>query len=259
MAKRFQIKEENYEKERGPPVLLEAFNKVSDIAKKAVCKIIISNNESNGSGFLAWFSMSNSIKKVMCGIFTNKHVIKNPQDVHKENIIFLFEGNDELEAIHLTKEMIGFTWSSEDRLNKDEELDVSFIEISIEQVLKWQSKGARFLEIDKFQVGERIIVVQHPEGKKMAIDNGQINGVEGNVFMHSAGTYGGSSGSPILNLQGSVAGLHRGHKVLSEKPPRTINIGVNLKMIVSKLIEVYAKQGEENVIKGNLTHDFLNI
>ncbi len=86
------IKYEICNTQRGPPLVRKTLSKLTKTAKKSVCKIIIANGESKGSGFLAWFSLPSSNNKVMCGIFTSKHVIKNPLDVDKKNIIFSFEG-----------------------------------------------------------------------------------------------------------------------------------------------------------------------
>jgi len=231
MAKKPQTQGENYQIERGPPVHMEILNKVNDFARRSVCKIL-SNDGSTGSGFLAWLPVASAQKQVMCGIFTNNHVLPRPEICAQENIIFRFEGLEDIDAINLKPEFMGFTWT-----NKD--IDASFIEISIEKALNWIGKGASFLNVEPFRKDEQIIVAQHPKGGKMSVDYGKIFKEETDSFLHSAATDVGSSGSPILSLNGSVVGIHKGFDKSTENKS---NIGVNLNRAVNFIAAEYGNR-----------------
>lgn len=58
--------------------------------------------------------------------------------------------------------------------------------------------------------GERVNIVQHPFGqpKQISIQNNLVEYVGGDVIQYVTSTNPGSSGSPVLNDQWQVVGLH---------------------------------------------------
>lgn len=91
------------------------------------------------------------------------------------------------------------------------------------------------------QSGQDLIIIQHPSGYPKLVSVQDCNVVEpvadgraeGSDFSHLCDTYGGSSGSPILNAEGRVVGLH--HFGFAEGPYWNSNRAVR----ISKIREIY--------------------
>ena len=217
---------------------MENFDFITEIARKAVCKVTISKDSSKGYGFLAWFPLNISGKAIMSGIFSTNQNIRDPQDVQSDNIFFR---PDNLNGT--ATKTVGYTWTNA-------EIDASFIEISPDKALTWQSKGARFLNIAEVHEGERILLVGYSKEGKFSVNIGQIKQIEGSLLKYIVGSNNGliSSGAPILNLQGNVVGIHRAfnENETNEKGFNKESIGVNLKIALKSLLEGYNKKFAED-------------
>lgn len=99
---------------------------------------------------------------------------------------------------------------------------------------------------DKHAVGEFVTVIQHPGGdfKQVALRENRIigRGRDGTTLHYGADTLGGSSGSPVLNDQGTLVALHhaggpRNERVLDDggAVPADSNEGIRVSAIATRL------------------------
>ena len=91
----------------------------------------------------------------------------------------------------------------------------------------------------KAVVGERVSVIQHPNGdpQKVVVHDNQVSDVNpDDDFLHyQADTMGGSSGSPVLNINWDLAALH--HAAVGND-----NEGIRISSIVARLREIFANE-----------------
>ena len=162
---------------------------ITDIYEKynpAVVQIISSSKDSNkikyGSGFIV---KPNGV------IVTNLHVIKNSTSIKIKLIS---------EAWFGVTGIIGI----------DEEMDIA--------ILKVQGKGLSTVKLgdsEKIKVGERVIAIGSPLGLENTVSEGIISSIRFDPDSPQAGKFiqttvpisPGSSGGPLLNLEGEVIGI----------------------------------------------------
>ena len=82
----------------------------------------------------------------------------------------------------------------------------------------------------KAVVGERVSVIQHPNGfpQKVVLHDNKVSDVDGHFLLYQADTMGGSSGSPVFNINWDLAALH--HATVGHA-----NEGVRISAIVTHL------------------------
>ncbi|MFB3112677.1 MAG: serine protease, partial [Gemmatimonadales bacterium] len=103
----------------------------------------------------------------------------------------------------------------------------------------------------KAVVGERVSIIQHPNGEpqKITVHDNKVVDVDGAFLHYETDTMGGSSGSPVLNIGWDLAALH--HAAVGKK-----NEGVRISSIVTKLGEIFsdesAGEGPERAIVAEL-------
>lgn len=204
-----EIQDEHYQNRAVPLEII-------DEARKSVCKIIIKQEFATGT----FLDLSNIIDK-KC-LITNCHVISEELVKSKSTI-----------TIEYGKE--------KEKMKKDIELDneklyikifpsfdITIIEIIDEDLLK----EVKFLNIDKNYlkgyeryINKNIFIMEYPLGGDLNIDIGSISTVksEENYFRYKLDTQPGSSGSPILLLDNSLVGIHKG--AINEKEKAGIFIG----------------------------------
>ena len=163
------------------------------MASKSVCKVLLPH--SAGTGFLLKGGY----------LLTNNHVISSNADVKNAKAIFNFyvDANGYPQPICEYKFDPTFY-----KTNK--ELDYSLVKIidnGSVPIAKWGH-----LDLDDFsqpQIGEKVNIIQHPEGKtmKMAMPD-KIISVWKQFLFYVADTKGGSSGSPVFNQDWKVIALH---------------------------------------------------
>lgn len=204
-----EIQDEHYQNRAVPLEII-------DEARKSVCKIITKQNKATGT----FLDLTNIIDK-KC-LITNCHVISEELVKSKSTI-----------TIEYGKE--------KEKMKKDIELDneklyikifpsfdITIIEIIDEDLLK----KVKFLNIDKNYlkgyeryINKNIFIMEYPLGGDLNIDIGSISTVksEENYFRYKLDTQPGSSGSPILLLDNSLVGIHKG--AINEKEKAGIFIG----------------------------------
>ena len=185
----------------------ECSQKIIEQMKKNMCKIKV--GEQQGTGFFCKipFPDKNNLLPVL---ITNNHLINEPLLYKKdENISINIKEETEIEKINLNDRM-KYT---------NEEYDITIIEIKDQDNIK------NYLELDdniindilsnknsnKEYIDETIYIIQYPEGK-LSVSYGVLDNIFQDKkynFNHKCSTKGGSSGSPILNLNNKVIGLHK--------------------------------------------------
>lgn len=57
--------------------------------------------------------------------------------------------------------------------------------------------------------GDKVVIVQHPHGAPKTVASGTVRAVRGTHLVYDCETLPGSSGSPVLNENWALVGLHR--------------------------------------------------
>ena len=185
----------------------ESIKKTIKQMEKNICKIKI--GEKQGTGFFCKipFPDNNNWLPVL---ITNNHIINNEMLNKEDTKIKLF-----MEEIGDVKEI-----KLNDRLKiSNEEYDITIIELKKEDEINY------YLELDDAiindilnnknknnnYIDETIYIIQYPEGK-LSVSYGILDKIYEDKkynFNHKSSTKGGSSGSPILNLNNKVIGIHK--------------------------------------------------
>lgn len=204
---------------------------------KAVCKVVVhaayTTSTSTATAFLAKFSSNKG--DLVCGLFTNNHVLGNPELADNCVIDMVFDGipvGDSRNSTSLCKRLhtnglFRFTCSV---------LDATFIRFD-------QATIAHFQECSYLTIGHQnaliekqpLIVFQHPKGMDVHFAQGSFIQYYGTDFFHSVSTDYGSSGSPIALCDGTVVGIHKAR-------PRTNanhNIAVTMTAVIQALLPFY--------------------
>ena len=175
--------------------------------ESSMCKIKVKNEKGNnviGTGFFCEINDKDiPFKKVL---FTNNHILN---EKNKENNIELsneieFEYLNKIKKIKMIKNRRKYT-------NKN--IDYTCIEILDEDEIK------QFFKIDESYLNninilkdKEIFILQYPNGEELKYSSGKILNIENNEIHHSAATYYGSSGSPLIKRYNNklILGIHCG-------------------------------------------------
>ena len=114
-------------------------------------------------------------------------------------------------SVTLNKDNVKFVWNA--RL-----LDATVIEISPELAARFKSYGAHFLQVGEATPNVDVVILQFPSGN-FSIADGDIEAVNGDKVFYQIGTEGGSSGSPLLDLDCVALAMHNaGSGAASSQP-----------------------------------------
>lgn len=134
---------------------------------------------------------------------TNHHVLSDAGQLSgtkaKFNYQETFDGKDEPTQVYEAK--------AKGLFYANQELDCAVFEIEGEPGKQW---GYLPLEPRNVEPDQRINIIQHPFGqpKQISIQNNLVEYVGGNVIQYVTSTNPGSSGSPVLDDEWQVVGLH---------------------------------------------------
>lgn len=168
-------------------------------ASRSVCKVMVSNGNL-GTGFILRGGY----------LLTNNHVIEDQEQAANSKIVFNFQvdvdGNPQPTKEYPLDASFFFT-------SPFDQLDYSLVKVNDDDG-KLGTWG--HLELEKFSEpnqGERVNIIQHPEGKsmKIALPDKIISKWKQYLF-YLADTKGGSSGSPVFNQDWKVIALHHAGK-----------------------------------------------
>ena len=207
--------------------------KIMEQMEDCICKIIGKNK---GTGFFCKIPFPDD-DTLLPVLITNNHIIdQNILDFSNE-IPLIFKDGEREEKILNLKDRMKYTnpkydttiieLKNRDNISKYLELD----EIILNDILFKKNKIQKYRE-------ETIYIIQYPEGK-LSSSYGIIEGIFENEmynFIHKCSTRNGSSGSPILNLNNKIIGIHK------EKGGGNYNFGTFLNYPIKAFIEAYSPE-----------------
>jgi hypothetical protein len=215
--------------------------KIIEQMERNICKINIGKNQ--GTGFFCKIPFPNQYKLLPVFI-TNNHVI-NKDILNKENmkIELDIKGEDNIKEIILNNRM-KYT---------NKEYDITIIEIKEEDNIN------NYLELDdiiindiinnknynKKYINETIYIIQYPENK-LSVSYGILDNIYEDKkynFRHKCNTKGGSSGSPILNINNNkIIGIHK-------EGTKQYNKGTFLNYPIKEFIQLNTNNNNEILLK----------
>ena len=229
-----KIKKNEIILEDGEIVNLKKLKKITNSGiEKCICKIIFEDELKCGTGFFC-----NIKEKKLKVLITNNHVI-NKEYLEKGKRIKI-ELEEEEREINLELNRMKKT---------DKDLDYTIIEIIKEDNINNYLEVEENININDY-IDKQIFIVQHPGGDELNYSHGKINSKQDEFILYSAGSKGGSSGSPIIlfnNLK--VIGLHK--ECIYDKDKNKINIGIPFNLIINTInsIKCIYKINKEDINK----------
>jgi len=172
-------------------------------ASNAVGRITINSDE--GGGFGTGFLIGENL------VMTNNHVIASKNDAKRSYIEFNYQEDEneiptnstafslDPDKLFITSRNLDFTIvyaNSTSYDGRNNLSDFDYLEL-IE-------------DIGKLQVGERVSIIQHPNGerKQVALRNNEVVDIFDQFVHYQTDTQPGSSGSPVFNEDWEVVALH---------------------------------------------------
>ena len=199
----------------------------------SLCKIILIKTETEreirGTGF---FMKIEGNKDFYC-LITTYHIITEELITLNKSIEIITEGG--------YNQIINFDNKDRRIIKFCKDLDITVIEILDKDIIK---NKVNYLSCDindndeyNKYLGKDFFILQYPKGKYLEFSNGRIiNKINEYKFEHSASTYKGSSGSPIILFKNKkVIGVHI--EYLKENN-NIHNIGAFIGIIYKELINL---------------------
>ena len=222
-------------------ISLDCTLKIIEQMRKNICKIKIGNEQ--GTGFFCKIPFPN--KENMLPVFiTNNHII-NKKILFKDNQIITIKIKEDQDykninlnnRIKYANEEYDITIiqiKEKDDINNYMELD----DVIINDIIENKNENADYQD-------ETLYVIQYPEGK-LSVSYGLLNNIYEDKkynFIHSCSTKRGSSGSPILNINNKIIGIHK------EGTDKKFNIGTFLNYPIKDFINNQKNNIEKSIIK----------
>ena len=213
--------------------------KIINQMENCICKFSIGNNQ--GTGFFCQIPFSNYKNKLSVFI-TNNHLIdEEALNTNDQKINLNIRGENNLKILNLNGRL----------KHTYEEYDTTIIEI------KEKDQINNYLELDEFIINDiqnginrnfdyqqkTIYTIQYPDGE-LSVSYGVLSKIPENnpfTFHHLCSTKYGSSGSPILNINNQVIGIHRASS------QNNYNLGTFLNYPIKEFIKLYDKYKDSNI------------
>jgi hypothetical protein len=199
------------------PSITFEYNKKSNLYSCSIVRISTKYNEVAGSGFLAYYQENGSSEEGLYAVCTAFHVLNTNDIENISKFVISFQGNIKLGSVNISKNFVKFIWS-------DSQIDAIAIVLNTYVAAHWMRLGARFLEISIPFVGMSVGIPEisyYSDFQIRGIKTGTIVGLaETSILYHNCITSSGSSGSPLINLEGCAVGLHigiGGRGIMNEK------------------------------------------
>jgi len=192
---------------------------------KPIC--LIENDEGSGSGFFIEIPIPLK-KKPIRGLMTNNHVLN--ENYLKEGKSFNISiSNGSKHTIEINGNDFIFT---------SELIDITFIELNEENIKKI---NPHFLKpnnengnIKDANTSDSILIIQYPQ-KKLSFARGNIRKRRSFDYYHEVSTNEGSSGSPLLNKNNYVVGIHKS-SIITDQYDIDSKDNVNVAVKISEVI-----------------------
>ena len=210
-----------------------------DEVMNSVCKVSCKRGETTlkeGTGFLGLIKRGHY---EATGLFTNNHVF---------NIDDITENDFEIKCnFHRQKKEWYLAVGERNALFTCPVLDVTFISLTTEQLEEVLGRGCQVLSLiencsQAATDGMDIIVMQYPGGTKQYLSQGKVHRVWGCDFYHTASTEGGSSGAPLVNVDGDVIAIHKGGKETQD-----LNVAVQVQYVIEAVLKDFCDRGPTHI------------
>ena len=200
-----------------------------------MCKITDDHGKLKGTAFLAKFPMADS-GVISGGILTNNHVLskKDLADgktfrIQSDTVLVSDSTNPSGSPLVLTVPATGkfrFTCPL---------LDVTFVRLNDDVIRHLLSSGCQFLDISEREgASEQVFVLQYRQDiQGLRLAYGFCLQYYGTDLFHSANSFLGSSGSPVVLSSGKVIGIHK-----SAGPANNYKIAVAIKPVIKAIHEL---------------------
>ncbi|ORY32047.1 ankyrin [Neocallimastix californiae] len=189
--------------------------------ERSICLIKVEKDYGTGSFIKIPIPSS---KNPMRGIITNNHVI-NENKLKSGESFEIYKSSEYNKPIQIKINDKNFVFTSE-------LIDVTFIELSDETINEF---NPFFLNINNMDVrkDESIEILQFPK-KELSTAHGNIEKIHSFNLYHNISTYFGSSGSPLLNRNYEVVGVHK-----SSIKDKNVNVAVKYSEIEFAIRTLY--------------------
>lgn len=203
---------------------------------KSVCKIIV---DFKGTGFLCMIPYPN-IFNLLPVLISCNHVLTNDVVVPGNKLKLLFEGEEKIIEIDEERKVYK---------SPKKEFDVTIIELRKTDGFDFRN----FLEVDEsiynndnlndFYKNKTVYVIHYPKFQEIKYSVDIIKSIDDSDINHFCTTFGGSSGSPILNLNNfKVIWIHKGNL------DKSFNMGTVIKYPIEGFIKLYPPKIKKNEI-----------
>lgn len=171
------------------------------IGNYSICNIEC--NKTFGTGFFVKLSIP-SKNEPMYGLITNNHVL-NSRYLHS-NFTFKICMENIYKKISIGIDNSKFIFTSD-------LLDVTFIQFTDALIEKEKLNKRNFLCLcnKECSIDDNVHIIQYGKDKNSYFSGGKIHSLHGLNYIHSCSTQEGSSGSPLLNTNLEVIGIHKRH------------------------------------------------
>jgi endonuclease G len=170
-------------------------------------------------------------------LLTNNHVLEDEDEARRAQIEFDFFVRES----GTTGPVTTFRLEPDRLFLTDGPLDFSFVAVQpvndANAAVRDRGWFPLLARSGKALVGERVSIIQHPNGEpqKVTVHDNKIVDVSEAYLHYRTDTMGGSSGSPVLNINWDLAALH--HAAVGDK-----NEGVRISSIVARLREMLTEE-----------------
>ena len=230
----------------------ESTQKIIEQMEKNVCKIKI--DDFQATGFFCKIPFPDKAHTLPT-LITNNHVINNDLLNKKDSILSIkIKAEQDYKIINLDKR-IKFTNKNYDttiiEIKETDEIK-NYLELDdkiIENILNDKNNNSEFID-------ETIYVLQYPKGK-LGVSFGILDSIPSEKkynFFHKCSTEGGSSGSPILNSNNKLIGIHKKGGINNKN-----NKGTFLNYPIKEFIKLNYKNDNKNeIIDINNMNNYIN-
>ena len=189
----------------------------AQLQSTATATVKIVDNHGYGSGFFVVLPINCNGKDFLYGLMTNNHVLDEYAIGTGRTITFQMKQGNEVHRHKIGVNDFRFTCPL---------IDVTFVELDPENY----GRDNFLIPEDRCEPGSRIYITQYPGGGELCLAQGRIRSIWGFDILHEVSTDYGSSGSPLLNQNGRVVGVHK-----ARRPNEECNVATRIGVVISAI------------------------